>query len=310
MTNYYLPRTAGWSTTFASRPTVPVLFTFTTNNGTITVTTYIGIGGSVVVPDTINGLRVTTLGNVTFSGCASLTNITLGSNITGYAAQAFVGCSSLLSITVDPLNPIYSSLDGVLFNKDRTALCFYPDGRAGSYTLPASVTSIEEYAFQDCGSLTSVTLPSSLISIGSMAFAACTSLNGLYFQGNAPSADWTVFSWYDDSYGMHYLPNATVYYLPGTTGWGSSFESLPTAPWFLPSPLILSRSPSFGVQTNQFGFIISWATNLSVVVEACTNLGQGGWSPVSTNTLTNGWSYFSDPHWMSYPSRFYHLSFP
>lgn len=310
VTNYYLPKTAGWGTTFASRPTVPVLFTFTTNSGTIMVTEYIGIGGSVVVPDTINGLRVTTLGNVTFWGCASLTNITLGSNITGYAAQAFVGASNLLTIAVDPFNATYSSLDGVLFNKNQTALCSYPEGRAGSYTLPDSLISIEEYAFQDCGSLTSVTLPSSLISIGGMAFAACTSLNGLYFQGNPPSADWTVFFWYDDAGGGHYLPNATVYYLPGTTAWGSSFESLPTAPWFLPNPLILSRSPSFGVQTNQFGFIISWATNFSVVVEACTNLGQGRWSPVSTNTLTKGWSYFSDPQWTNCLTRFYRLRSP
>jgi hypothetical protein len=60
---------------------------------------------------------------------------------------------------VDPLNAIYSSLDGVFFNKDRTALCFYPEGRAGSYTLPDSVTRIEEYAFQDCGSLSTPATP-------------------------------------------------------------------------------------------------------------------------------------------------------
>jgi hypothetical protein len=310
VTNYYLPQTAGWGATFMGRPAVPILFTFTTNGGTITITKYIGIGGSVVVPDTINGLRVTMLGNVTFTGCANLTNIILGTNIAAIAGQAFVGCSDLVTIMVNPLNAVYSSLNGVLFDKSQATLISYPHGRAGGYTLPASVTSIAGYTFQNCASLTSVTLPSSLISIGGMAFAGCTSLHGLYFQGNAPSADWTVFIWYDDGYGTHYLPNATVYYLPGTTGWGSSFESLPTAPWFLPNPLILSRSPSFGVHTNRFGFIISWATNLSVIVEACTNLGQGGWSPVSTNTLINGWSYFSDPQWMSYPSRFYHLSFP
>jgi len=310
VTNYYLPKTAGWGATFASRPTVPVLFTFTTNSGTITITKYIGIGGSVVVPDTINGLRVATLGNVTFWGCASLTNITLGSNMTGYAAQAFVGCSNLLTITVDPLNAIYSSLDGVFFNKDRTALCCYPEGRAGSYTVPDSVTSIEEYAFQDCSSLTSVTLPSSLISIGGMAFAACTSLTGLYFQGNAPSTDWTVFLWYDDAGGGHYLPNATVYYLRGTTGWGSSFESLPTALWHRPNPMILSRSPGFGVQINGFSFLISWGTNVPIVVEACTGLASGTWTALQTCTLTHGTNYFSDPAWTNYPARFYRVRSP
>jgi hypothetical protein len=64
------------------------------------------------------------------------------------------------------------------------------------------------------------------------------------------------------------------------------------------------------VQTNQFGFIISWATNLSVVVEACTNLSNPTWSPVSTNILTNGSSYFGDPQWTNYPMRLYRLRSP
>ena len=67
-----------------------------------------------------------------------------------------------------------------------------------------------------------------------------------------------------------------------------------TALWFLPYPIILNDA-SFGIQTNQFGFIVSWATNTLVVVEACTNLADSTWSAVSTNTLAGGSSYFSDP---------------
>jgi hypothetical protein len=63
----------------------------------------------------------------------------------------------------------------------------------------------------------------------------------------------------------------------------------------LSTPLILDHGPNFGVQTNGFGFIISWATNMSVVVQSCTNLLDPVWSPVGTNTITNGSSYFSDP---------------
>jgi hypothetical protein len=103
---------------------------------------------------------------------------------------------------------------------------------------------------------------------------------------------------------------ATVYYLPGTTGWGATFGGRPTALWFLPNPLILTSGPSFGVQTNRFGFIISWATNLPVVVEACTNLPNPIWAPVRTNTLIGGSSYFSDPQWTNYPGRFYRLRWP
>jgi hypothetical protein len=67
---------------------------------------------------------------------------------------------------------------------------------------------------------------------------------------------------------------------------------------------------NFGVQTNCFGFTISWATNTPVVVEACTNLADPDWQPVQTNTLTTGSSYFNDPQWTNYPSRFYRLRSP
>jgi hypothetical protein len=74
--------------------------------------------------------------------------------------------------------------------------------------------------------------------------------------------------------------------------------------------VILNSGPSFGVQTNGFGFIISWATNIPVVVEASTDLANPNWSPVATNTLTGGSAYFSDPQWANYPVRFYRLRSP
>jgi hypothetical protein len=61
------------------------------------------------------------------------------------------------------------------------------------------------------------------------------------------------------------------------------------------------------VRSNQFGFIVSWATNLNVVVEAATDLGNPVWSPVATNTLTGGTFYFTDPQWTKYPSLFYRV---
>jgi len=76
------------------------------------------------------------------------------------------------------------------------------------------------------------------------------------------------------------------------------------------SQFVLNNGPGFGVQTNKFCFIISWATNLSVVVEACTNLTSPVWRPVQTNTLTGGSSYFSDPAWTNHPSRYYRLRSP
>ena len=67
---------------------------------------------------------------------------TIPDTVTSIGDDAFSGCTSLTAIDVDPVNPSYSSLDGVLFNKAHTTLVAFPGGRAGSYTIPDSVTSI------------------------------------------------------------------------------------------------------------------------------------------------------------------------
>jgi hypothetical protein len=162
-----------------------------------------------------------------------------------------------------------------------------------SITIPDSVTSIGDSAFSGCNDLTSITIPDSVTSIGDSAFTDCSQLTGFYFQGNAPS----------DAGGFDQA-NGTVYYLPGTAGWGPTFGGLPTVLW---NPLVPTSAASFGVRTNQFGFTITGATNLAVVVEGCTNLVNPIWSPVATNTLAGGSAYFSDPQWTNYPARFYRL---
>ncbi len=179
-------------------------------------------------------------------------------------------------------------------------------GAGGAVTIPGTidgmpVTSIREYAFRGCASLTSVTIGNSVTSIGYRAFSYCTRLTGVYFKGNPPSADFAIFESSD---------NVIVYYLPGITGWDSTFGGRLAVLWSLPNPLILNNGPSFGVQANGFGFIISWATNISVVVEACADLANPVWSPVGTNTLTGSSSYFSDPDWAKYPTRIYRLRSP
>ena len=77
-------------------------------------------------------------------------------------------------------------------------------------------------------------------------------------------------------------------------------------PW---NPQIQSGG-NFGIWSNQFGFTITGDSNLVVIVEACTNLTLSVWSPVETQMLTEGVSYFYDPNWTNYPSRFYRLSMP
>ncbi len=221
---YYLPGTTGWEN-FAQLTGLPTVlwnpvdqYTYTTTNGTIIITGYIGSDSDVIIPDTLSGLPVTSIGG---------------------------------------------------------------------------------WAFSDCFSLRNVTIPNSVTSIGGWAFYNCTSLTSVSFQGNAPSIGSYAFS----------FDNPIIYYLPGTTGWEnfSQLTGLPTVLW---NAQAQTSDASFGVRTNQFGFNITGTSGLVVVVEACTNLANPVWSPVGTNMLTGGSSYFSDCQWTNYPVRFYRLRSP
>jgi hypothetical protein len=238
----------------------------------------------ITIPDS-----VTTIGRYVFNACPNLSSITIPDSVTHLGDNGFCWCSSLTSVTIG--NRVPSIEEGSFWNCPHLT----------NLTLGSSVNDIASWGFIDCPGLTSVTIPASVSSIGTVAFSGCTGLRAVYFLGNAPSGDSTVFS--GDN-------NATVYYLPGTTGWDATFGGIPTALWVVPYPQILSTAPSFGVQSDGFGFIISWATNQSVVVEASTTLAQPVWVPLSTNALVNGWSYFSDPEWANYPARFYRVRSP
>jgi hypothetical protein len=148
-----------------------------------------------------------------------------------------------------------------------------------------------------------VTIPDSVVWIAGSAFNGCASLTWVYFKGNAADLGYSP-PWFPSFSGD---TNATVYYLPGTTGWGPTFGGLPTVLW---NPQVQTSDASFGVQTNQFGFTITGTSNIVVVVEASTNLANPVWSPLATNTLTSGSFYFSDAQWANYPGRFYRLRWP
>jgi hypothetical protein len=235
---------------------------------------------SIIIPN-----KVAAINWNTFNYCGSLTNITLGTNITALF-EAFDGCpitsitipasvsgilntyfpedpdtgtftlcSDLTTIDVDPKNPYFSSIDGVLFNKSQTVLWQYPIGRTGSYTIPDSVNHFGQ-AFANCSSLTSVKFGSGVSNVTYWAFLYCAGLTNvtigtnisyidpsafgsgmtsIHFLGNCPDfgPDWVPDD--RDMYGGISCLNATVYYLPGATGWGTNFGALRTELWTWPT---------------------------------------------------------------------------
>jgi hypothetical protein len=132
--------------------------------------------------------------------------------------------------------------------------------------------------------LTQVTIGGGVNNLGDAAFSNNSNLQAVYFQGNAPT--------FLDAGGPFSGANAAaakIYCLPGTAGW---------------NPQVQTGDGNFGVKTNQFGFDVSCNNNLSVIVEACTNLNRPVWLPVATNL---GSFYFADAQWMNFPVRFYRL---
>jgi len=240
---------------------------------------------SVVIPKSI-----TTFGDGVFSYCGNLTNVTLADGLTRMGDFMFDRCTNLTTISIP--NSVTHLGNSTFAN------CF----SLTNIMLPNHIANLGDTVFGNCRQLAGITIPSSVSRIGNNTFAGCTNLKGIFFAGNVPGfVGLGIFN---------STPSVTVYYLPGTVGWGATFAGRPTAPWLLPNPTILSFGPDFGVQSNVFGFTISWATNTSVIVEACTNLAHPNWQPLQTNTLTTGSVNFSDPLWTNFVQRSYRIRSP
>jgi len=110
-----------------------------------------------------------------FCGCSCLTGINIPASVVEINLWTFSDNPLLDIINVSEENECYSSLDGVLFNKDRTELLCYPEGKRGSYVIPEGIINLNHDAFYDCKYLTSVHIPDSVTQIG-MEFRRCTGL--------------------------------------------------------------------------------------------------------------------------------------
>ena len=160
---------------------------------------------------------VTSIGNYAFYGCTSLTGVTIPASVRSIGDSAFYGCTSLAAITVDAGNTCFASVDGVLFDNGKSTLLAYPNAKGTSYRIPTGITSIGEYAFDGCTSLTSVMIPVGVTSIGYRAFDGCTGLTSVYFDGDEPS---TI-----GIYAFHTNTTTTLYYNSNYTDYPATIDS-------------------------------------------------------------------------------------
>lgn len=117
------------------------------------------------------------VGSYAFARCSSLSFMSLPAQTTRLGVSPFHDCTMLLEIEVDPSNPCYSSIDGVLYNKDQTQLIQYPAGLYEDfYKVPDTVREITENACYDAQDLEVLKIPAGVCKIGDMAFAFCDQL--------------------------------------------------------------------------------------------------------------------------------------
>jgi hypothetical protein len=170
------------------KPATPTSAFEWTNDGTsVTIAKYNDEDTDVVIPSTIDGLPVTTIGTEAFRNCASLTSVEIPDSVTSVGSYAFYGCSGLTSVEI-----------------------------------PDSVTTIDNYAFYGCSGLTSVEIPNSVTTINERAFAYCTGLTRVDIPSSVTYVGSYAFDGCRDSktYSTDYLK---VYYV-SQTGWHSQWN--------------------------------------------------------------------------------------
>ena len=208
-------------------------------------------------------INIVHIGYFAFASCFSLKSVYIPASLTDLGSEVFGFCTGLTDITVSVSNPYYASTDGVLYDKNHTYLIQCPSMKTGAFVIPDGVTSLGGAAFLD-SMLDEITLPVSIINLGESstfygaaiksitipygvtslsdhllysclsltnvivcgevtktwteALANCPSLRSVHFKGNAPTFNVMTFNG----------SSPTVFFLPWTSGWGTSFQGRPT----------------------------------------------------------------------------------
>jgi len=159
---------------------------------------------TVIIPESVTEIK-----RSAFKGCENLSYISIPSSVAGIEGDAFANCNHFMAFSVNKDNPYFSTINGVLYNKDQTSLVCYPAGKLDKYfSVPNGVSAIEHHAFGTCNHLTSVIIPNSVTGIGDWAFSECRNLTSIQMNcNNPPNLGEGAFSGVKKENFVVYVPN-------------------------------------------------------------------------------------------------------
>ena len=226
--------------------------TYTNNTLYVTITDCASnASGSITVPNTIEGVKVTKIGNQAFSTCRKITSIKLGNNITDISFGAFWGCEKLESINIP--NRVTNIGARAFSGCGKLESINIPQGisiiRGATFAncielkeiiIPDTVETIEEDAFRLTYKLSEIVIPNKVTELPESAFyesglekitigknvsnikrnaLSCRNLGQIYFEGDAPN--------YDPSSSFSNVESAVVFVSPSSNGFGETFAGFP-----------------------------------------------------------------------------------
>jgi len=168
-------------------------FKYTISEEEVTITEFIGTETDVVIPETIEGYPVTKIGTTVFYRIP-VTNIYFPKSVIFIDSEAIRNCVFLEEIEVDSDNTMYTSIDGILFDKNLNTILRYPAGKKEtSYIISDGIQNIGVWAFEDCSYLETVIIPNTVVGIEWGAFDYCDSLISIYIPASVSYIDWGAF---------------------------------------------------------------------------------------------------------------------
>lgn len=160
------------------------------------------------IPDSVQ-----TIESNAFYMCESLATVSIGSGLKNLHAYVFSCCSSIASITISDENPNLSAVDNVVYNKDCTIACFYPEGKTDKeYTFPDTLKELQGSCIVKNTSLVTLYLPASLYKMNSSSISSNKNLKNIFFAGDAPST-------YSSSAIVYNAADLIIFRHPSSSGW-------------------------------------------------------------------------------------------